>query len=590
MSFSVRSRRLAGPALLLAAAFLAIVPQLVRGNSCGHDFDFHLVSWLDALQSWRQGILYPHWAASPNYGAGEPRFLFYPPFSWMLGAAFGAILPWRLVPIALTWIFLAGAGLATRALARKFLPEGAATLAGCLALFSGYALYTAYERSDFAELSGGFWIPLLLFFIFHERDASAPLLRRTLDGSTWLLALTLAGAWFSNAPLGVMASYLLVFVALVLAAVDRSWAPLLRTTVASIVGLGLTAFFLVPAATEQGWADMRQILDDPGTMIRNSWIFARHASSALVQHDAELLKVSLLGAVMLALAAVGIAVCRMRRALPGPRRYWLSLALIPAAVLFLQLPLSAFLWDLLPKLRFLQFPWRWYVVLSAPMAILFAAAIWPERTRNRILVASACTLFFLATTLVAARSFFQVCYTEDSVWARLDAFRAGDGFEGADEYEPPFADASVLATSLPPTCLASDPLVLLGRINDDDVLQWTPEEHTCLATFAFAPQPGLPAAEHVRVLATASQPAWLILRLRSYPAWLIRINSHPVHWLPERSDGLIAVPIPAGSSTVTADWTITADVRLGRWLSVLALLLLTVLCVVERRLAASRLS
>jgi hypothetical protein len=38
-----------GPALILFAAFVAVVPQLIRGNSCGHDFDVHLVSWLDCL-------------------------------------------------------------------------------------------------------------------------------------------------------------------------------------------------------------------------------------------------------------------------------------------------------------------------------------------------------------------------------------------------------------------------------------------------------------------------------------------------------------------------------------------------------------
>ena len=50
------------------------------------------------LNSWRHGILYPHWAPSANYGAGEPRFVFYPPLTWMLGAALGAVLPWTLVP------------------------------------------------------------------------------------------------------------------------------------------------------------------------------------------------------------------------------------------------------------------------------------------------------------------------------------------------------------------------------------------------------------------------------------------------------------------------------------------------------------
>ena len=78
------------PAIVLLAAAIATGPQLFRGNSCGHDFDFHLVSWFDCLSNWRNGILYPQWAPSPNFGAGEPRFVFYPPLTWMLGAALGS--------------------------------------------------------------------------------------------------------------------------------------------------------------------------------------------------------------------------------------------------------------------------------------------------------------------------------------------------------------------------------------------------------------------------------------------------------------------------------------------------------------------
>ena len=86
----------------------------------------------------------------------------------MLGAALGALLPWTLVPVALIFLLLAGTGLATRALARQALTDGAATLAGCVALFSGYALFTAYERTAFAELAGGFWIPLVLLYALRD--------------------------------------------------------------------------------------------------------------------------------------------------------------------------------------------------------------------------------------------------------------------------------------------------------------------------------------------------------------------------------------------------------------------------------------
>src|SRR5260370_35729867 len=121
--------------------------------------------------------MYPHWTPSPNYGAGEPRFIFYPPLTWMAGAILGVVLPWRLVPLALTFLLLAATGLATRALARQAFNDGIATLAGCAAIFSGYALFTAYERSAFAELTGGFWVPLMLLLMLRDRrgrDTAGP--------------------------------------------------------------------------------------------------------------------------------------------------------------------------------------------------------------------------------------------------------------------------------------------------------------------------------------------------------------------------------------------------------------------------------
>ena len=54
--------------------------------------------------------------------------------------------------------------------------------------------------------------------------------------------------------------------------------------------------------------------------------------------------------------------------------------------------------------------------------------------------------------------------------------------------------------------------------------------------------------------------------------------------LPKRADGLMAVPVPQGSVDLKVDWTTTEDVIVGRWLSVLSLLLLTSLYFLERKL------
>jgi hypothetical protein len=658
------------------AAAVAVAPQMLRGNSCGHDFDFHLVSWFDCLNGWRHGIVYPHWATSANFGAGEPRFVFYPPLTWMVGAALGLVLPWQFAPIALTFLLLAGTGLGTRALARQALDDGAATLAGCAALFSGYALFCAYERTAFGELAGGFWIPLLLLYALPPRQASIQPLtpdgenqpgfvashpfrkERGMDGAPGFesarkdqnppgflashpfakgakgwgtgLALVVAGCWLSNLPLGVMGCYLLAAVALAGAVLGRSWTPVLRAGMGATLGTALAGLYLLPAAWEQRWVDVRQATDDPGERIENSWLFARHADPALADHDTVLFTASIIAATMLAVALCGVVICWWKWRLAAQPdsavaekdkpvamdwRWWVLLGLIPVAVLFLQFPVSLAVWNLLPKLRFLQFPWRWLVVLEAPMAIFFAGAVWPGevnqkpgRRRMRVGVAAVCAVFFLAATVYAGRTFFQSCDDEDNVSAMAGVYYRGAGFSGASEYAPPGADNMLVARGLPEVCLASDPAVVLGAAPgeedaEDAVPVWNAGQGSCEATLRWQ----LDQPEHKRLSTTIgyrgpliplslksgaavpSLPSFLILRLRSYLAWRVAVNGYPAASLPRRDDGLIVVPVWPGRIVLTVDWTTTADVLAGRWLSALAVLALTGLWLWERRLSQARL-
>lgn len=573
-----------GVALILLAALMAVVPELVRGNSCGHDFDFHLVSWLDALNAWRHGIMYPHWTPSANFGAGEPRFVFYSPLTWMLGAALGAVLPWAWVPAALTFLLLAGTGLATRSLARDALGEAQATLAGCVALFSGYALFTAYERTAFAELAGGLWIPLVLKYALRDRGAA----HESNAGCAVLLAIAVAGAWLSNPTVGVMACYTLAAVALLAAGIARSWRPVARAAAGAVVGLALVAFYLVPAAWEQRWVDIHQVTEDPGQTLENNWLFAVHADPSLALHDQVLRTASIIAVAMVAVALLALVICLLRRRLPGPARWWAPLALIPFAVLLLQFPFSRPLWNLLPDLRFLQFPWRWLLVLEPAMAVFVAAAVWPAKSARpwqRIAVSSAFAAVFLALTAYAAQSFYQPCDDEDAVPGMMQAYRAGQGFIGTFEYEPVGADIALIPTGLPEACLVSNSATVLGKPSDEDAPVWNAA--VCAATYSAAANSG---PEHVRIAGIAGRPGFLILRLRAYPAWRIAVNGRAPASLPQRADGLIAVPVVAGSFTVTADWTTTRDIVFARWISIAGVLALTGLCFLHLRRARSRLS
>lgn len=587
--------KIVGPLILCLAALVATSPDLIRGTSCGHDYDFHLASWLDAQAAWRHGLFYPHWAPSPNYGAGEPRFVFYPPLTWMLGAAFGLIFPWKGVELAITCSFLALTGLATRLLARQGgLADGAATLAGCGALFSGYSMFTAYERSAFGELAGGFWIPLLLYLVFRDRNCQSRAWRRAFDGSGSLLVLVIAGAWLSNAPLGVMASYLLAAVALIVALLDRSWAPILRSLVAVILGLGLSAIYLVPAAVQQRWVQIREATDDPGLAIENSFLFGRHADPRLELHDVELWRVSFIAVLMIGIAIICIFIAWRRGRLPERKSWWIPLALVPIAVLLLQLPFSLPLWNALPKLRFLQFPWRWLVVLEAPLGIFFAAAVWTSRRWARIFVIAGCTAIFLGTTAFTLFVFHQDCDAEDAVKGMLTAYKAGQGFEGADEYAPPGADNDLMAIGIPDACLTTNPEEVLAASDDGNIPEWDPANGHCNATYSWQRHNGRFSAEHLRLSADIPHQGFLILHLRNYATWQIRVNGTLLAFgadpmlppLPHRPDGLMVVPVAQGHTDLTIDWATTSDEVAGRWLSFLALLGLGGLFLAERRSAA----
>jgi len=309
-------------------------------------------------------------------------------------------------------------------------------------------------------------------------------------------------------------------------------------------------------------------------------------------HDQELHRASLLAVSMMAVALLGLLLAWRRSKLPGERGWWIPLALIPLGILFLQLPVSLPLWNLLPELRFLQFPWRWLVVLEAPMGIFFAAGVWPGKSSLRGLrsvVTAGFVILFLAASVFAARSFFQICDDEDAVPGMVSAFRAGTGFAGTEEYYPIGFDSSVLLDpGMPDGCL--------GRIAVDtsggsaSSLATDPAQSfahsVCDAPFtSVSAQP-----EHLHIVATMPHSGDLILRRINYPAWRVKLDGQALVPHSAADVPLMVIPVAKGPLDLTVDWSATPDALLGRWITGLAVLLLTALCALERRLGMPRLS
>jgi hypothetical protein len=521
----------------------------------------------------------------------------------MLGAALGSIFPWHLVPLVFTFLVLAASGLATRALALQALGDAPSTLAGCIAISFGYPLYTAFSRCAFGEFTGGFWIPLLLLFALRDRSSFSPCWRRALDGSTLPLAVVYAGVWLSNIPLALMASYTLAITSILASIWARSCAHILRACLATALGLGLAAFFVLPAAYEQPWADFARAIEHPRMQIEYRFLFFPRPYPGLLQqhfsHQDYLF--SCMAISMLSLALVG-AVFACKSGYPSVKNsWWVPLAFLPVLIFLLQFPVSLPIWNLLPKLRYLQFPWRWLVVLQAPMAFFLAAALWPNSKKNiarRSMIAAVCAILILANVAISGLFFHRSLARSLSISDLVTIVHSGNGLlRNWGEYVPPQTSRPV-PLGLPFACLSHTANArLLDASNDPDwqhksLFEWESRKdlnadlRSCDAVFSrFSGN-----TEHRRLTADLPYAGYLILRLRSFPAWKVLINGNGFSTLPQRQDSLLTVPVPQGPVTLTVDWITTPDVWAGRILTLLAVLALTALWIFERRAPRRHLS
>ena len=535
-------------AISAGIALLLVSPFFWRGNASGHDISFHASSWLDAAGQWREGILYPRWTEWANYGFGEPRFIFYPPISWMLGAALSLVLPGNAVPGAFIFLVQTAAGLSMFALARRFFTPGAAVFSAACYASNPYALLIIYMRSDFAELLAGAFLPALLLAAL-QLCGLIENQWRSVGRAIAIFALLFAAVWLSNAPAGVMASYSMALLFAWAAFREKSLRPLIFGAVGLTLGFGLACFYLVPAAYEQRWVNIAQALatglqpsqnflytqiNDPEHNIFN-WI----ASSVAV-----LLKLlTWIAAVLTYRSARDVHASQEKKEL------WPVLILLGAVATFLMLRPSEILWEHLPKLRFVQFPWRWMGILALPYACLGAAVI--ARQRAVWIWASVVVLTVGGTSAFLEH---KAWWDSDDIPSLQDAIADGQGFEGTDEYDPAGDDHYNLPQN-GPQIQALPPEESPGPAPKAEirVLRWTAEDR------------------ELRI--DSREPLRLAIRVLNYPAWQVKVNDKEVRPEHPEGDTQMVLPLGAGSQLIDIRFVRTPDRSVGSLLSAASVLL-----------------
>lgn len=585
--------------LLLLFSVPAITPLLQPTITQSADGLLHLYRLVALRHAIEQGALFPRWLPDLAFGYGFPLFVFYAPLSYYLTlllslgsstvAAFNASFGLALL--------LSGTGLFL--LVSDRFGSGAGLVAGVAYVYAPFQLFNAFSRGGLPAA----WSMALFPFVFW---AFGRLIWSTgQPRSVWwtsFSAVTLGLALLAHNTLTLLFAPLLavyVAVGLLVRFITRRGSVdvpaetassfnlyfvkqlLLPVGSALALGIGLAAFFLLPALIEQPYAQVHRVITSPDFDFRFHFVslpdlfsFPTGANTGLLNPKFPLT----LGLAQVTLAALGLgglgvsALIARSRPRSSHSVAQLTTGFFAAGVLavtiFMMLPISLPLWERLPLLAFVQFPHRLLGPAAFLMAILAGAGVGllPQRPAFWLMLLGIASIFFSAVPLLYPR--YNISLPADPSLVDMMAYeqrRGAIGTTSFGEYLPIWVEQTPRESPLEPMYQAAKP------VERFDTTYLPPGATLESSRYGF---------NHVELVVNSPEPFQAIFHTFYFPGWTARIDNRPVPVTPYSERGLIRVDVPGGQHQVSLTFQNTRVRQVGIWLSVGALIIVLGLLVV----------
>lgn len=594
---------------------LAVWPWLMRpGLPAATDAEIHVPRVAEFARILADGVLYPRWAPDFYLGYGYPLFNFYAPLTYYLAQPFYLLTSAAGAAEALFVLATFLGGLGAYAFARRGLGRAAGVVAAGAFVFSPYlVLIDPFVRVDLAEFLAIAWTPWVLWGF--DR-----LLAGEARAGVVVAALPLAAlALTHNLMLVLFAPLLTAFLLFRLfSAGDReTW---LRVAAAGALAVGLSAVFWLPALIEKQYIVLDQVIgrDDfdfhrhfvtLGELLRPSPRIDQGALNPPLAYNLGLAQWALAGLGWLAVhflpqsaqrsprqgiekqnrsshqGEAGWTNCQFvrricLRVLRGSKRHAAPPAVklsnfmgVAALVLgFLMLEASAPVWEAVPLLRYVQFPWRLLGVVALPLAWLAGAGVsaFGKRWQPWMGVAALTLLLIGALPALYPPPWepLQADFSPYEMIARLELDGVALGTTANREYTP-------IWVTVPPHESAQ---VLAGYEAGGPVDRFERE--------------GLPPGAEVRMVRSTSvadlfevsspEPFRAVVRRFYFPGWRARLDGAPLEIAPSEPHGFIAASLPAGTHELELRFGATPPRTLGSVVSLASLLVLAGMVLRER--------
>jgi hypothetical protein len=511
-------------------------------------------------QAVRHGVLFPRWAPDFVFGYGYPVFNFFPYAHYYLPELLhlsGLSFSQALVAAFLLYTLLSG--YSTYLLARDLVGQAPALLAAVVYVYAPYQLHNSLVRGNLPEQFGLALFPLVLWGFLRLGHRG---------GRQWFVVSALLYAIFllSHTALDLMLTPVLALY--VIGQRPVKWKEVLLSFV---LGGGLAAFVLLPAVFERDWVRLSQIwltlVNFRQTFLSPSQLIALppRAISHLL-HRPDYLA---LGPVFVILA-LPAAVTGWWRGLSKELRPWLA---ITVALLFLSLflssPLSVWLWEHLPVLPYLLFPWRFLGVAVFMLALLAGLTFrllpsgpWRMATLVVALIAVVLTSLPLLYTHVYPERFVSQDLADALAFETRTGLLGGTSYK---EYLPIWVEEAPTDSPLLPAYQADQPLEAVERF---DVTSLPPGGRVLEAEYGF---------NRVEIAVSSPQPFRARFHTFYFPGWKATVNGERIEVSPAGPLGLISLDVPAGETQLRLWFGDTPWRTVGKAISLISVGLLLAL-------------
>ncbi len=329
---------------LLLIGLIPLLDLFHPGLPITHDGQDHVARIANFYQNLKEGNLIPRWAENLNWGYGHPILMFLYPLPSYIASLFH-FLGFSLVDstkIVFGLGFLAS-GFAMYAWLKTFLSKEASLAGGILYMFAPYRFVDLYVRGALGEATAFVFLPLSLYFLAKEKN-----------NKKISIGLALSVAFLITSHNAISLMFLPIILGYVVL-LNRNLKNLITPLLSILLGFTLSAFFWIPAFFE-GKYTLRDIVTAGDYLSRFvNWkdlLYGNWSYGISGQFSVQI------GIVHWILVVLSVPLCFY---LYKKKKEWLlSFVLIIAFLLsiFLMLPSSNFIWQVVKTLQKFQFPWR----------------------------------------------------------------------------------------------------------------------------------------------------------------------------------------------------------------------------------------